>query len=118
MPYFASYGASKSYVHNFSIALRAELAEQGVVISCLEPGYVRTSFDSNASIENDRYTRFSRRNGMEPKDVAAAGLRGLFKRKARIVPGCVNKVAATAAEAIPPSWAARTVYKAIGKLVS
>lgn len=118
MPYFASYGASKSYVHNFSIALRAELSGKGVAISCLEPGYVRTSFDSNASIENDRYKRFSRRNGMDPQDVAVVGLKGLFRRKARIVPGFGNRIAAAAAETVPPSWAAGAVYRAIGKLIS
>ncbi|MFO7848516.1 MAG: SDR family oxidoreductase [Spirochaetia bacterium] len=118
MPFFSSYGASKSYVHNFTIALRAELSRHGVVLSCLEPGYVRTSFDSNASIENERYRRFSHRNGMDPQDVAAVGLRGLFRKKARIVPGISNKIAAAIAETVPPSWAAGTVYKAIGKLTS
>lgn len=118
MPYFAVYGASKSYVHNFSIALRAELAGEGVVIGCLEPGYVRTSFDSNASITNERYRRFSHRNGMDPQDAAAVGLKGLFRKKARIVPGCANRITAALTEVVPPSWAAGTVYKAVGKIIS
>jgi hypothetical protein len=118
MPHFASYGASKRYVHDFSIALRHELAHRGVGVTCLEPGYVRTSFDANAHIENERYLRFSERNSMHPQEVAAAGLRGLFRGKARVVPGFSNSIIAALASVIPPSWSARVVYGAVSRLTS
>lgn len=118
MPYFAAYGATKSYVHNFSIALRAEVAKRGVVVSCLEPGYVTTSFDENARIENERYLKFSQRNGMSPRETAVIGLRALFRGKARVVPGFGNKIVAGLTSLIPPSWSARTVYGSVSKLIS
>lgn len=58
-PYFASYAASKSYVLDYTLALRAELSGSGVVVTCLLPGYVRTDFDDNAGIESEAYKKFA-----------------------------------------------------------
>lgn len=118
MPFFASYGASKSYVHNFTVALRAELADKMVHLTCLEPGYVRTSFDSNAKVENESYLRFSERNAMSPKEVAEIGLRGLLKGKARVVPGTANRLVAALASHVPPSWSAGLIYRSLKKMIS
>jgi short-subunit dehydrogenase len=43
-PYFAAYGASKSFVLNFSEALAKELEDYGVSVSCLSPGPTDTVF--------------------------------------------------------------------------
>ena len=45
-PFFASYAASKSYVHSFSAGLRRELARHGIAVTCLQPGFVKTGFDT------------------------------------------------------------------------
>lgn len=43
-PGFAVYAASKSYVRSFSYALRAELKERGISVTCVCPGPVDTEF--------------------------------------------------------------------------
>lgn len=101
MPYFASYGASKSYVLSYSLALRAELKPHGVRVSCLLPGYIRTRFDGAAGIESEAYLAFSSRNAMEADPVARVGLSALAAGRAAAVAGARNKAASFAMALIP-----------------
>lgn len=103
MAYFASYGASKAYVHSFSLALRAELKSSGVVVSCLLPGYVRTAFDDNAGVTSRAYKAFSSRNAMDAARVAAIGLRALDRGGAIVIAGGTNKFAASLMALLPAS---------------
>jgi short-subunit dehydrogenase len=103
MPYFASYGATKSYVLNYSLALRAELAPHGVGVSCVLPGYIRTSFDGNAGIESAKYRAFSDKNAMEADAVAAQGLRLLARGRGYAIAGGINKLSAFGMALLPPS---------------
>lgn len=93
-PFFASYAATKSYVFNYSLALRAELAGSGVSVTCLLPGYVRTGFDEHAGIVSDAYKRFSIANSLAADVVAKIGLRAMDRRKAFIIAGGRNRLAA------------------------
>jgi hypothetical protein len=114
MPNFAAYGASKSYVRTFSLALRAELAGTGVTVTCLEPGYVRTSFDDNAKIRSRRYRAFSRKSGMEP----GAGLKAVMKGRAVAVPGLMNRLIVLISSLVPEPIAAAVIGKAVRALAS
>jgi hypothetical protein len=116
MPNFAAYGASKSYVRSYSLALRAELAGTGVQVSCLEPGYVRTAFDENAKIRSRRYRAFSRRNGMEPRAVARVGIRAMLKGRAVAVPGLSNRLVLFFTALVPEQLAAAVIGRAVRKL--
>jgi len=51
MPYGAGYSAAKAYVLNFSEALHQELRGQGVTVTALCPGPVRTDFWAKAGWE-------------------------------------------------------------------
>ncbi|MBU0929114.1 MAG: SDR family oxidoreductase [Spirochaetes bacterium] len=93
-PYFAAYAATKSYVLNYTLALRAELRGSGVVVTCLLPGYVRTDFDDNAGVKSAAYKRFSSANGLGPEEVAAVGLAALEDGKAFAIAGARNRIAA------------------------
>jgi short-subunit dehydrogenase len=93
-PFFASYAATKSYVLNYSLALRAELSSAGIQVCCLMPGYVRTDFDANAGIESDRYKSFSHANSMGATEVARIGLNALASRKPAVIAGARNRFAA------------------------
>jgi short-subunit dehydrogenase len=93
-PFFASYAATKSYVLNFSLALRAELSATGINVCCLMPGYVRTGFDANAGIESAKYENFSQANSMGAAEVAAIGLAALASRKPAVIAGARNRFAA------------------------
>jgi short-subunit dehydrogenase len=90
-PYFSIYAASKSYVFNYSLALYTELKKQGITVTCLLPGFVRTNFDANAQIGSKKYREFSSKNSMTPERVAKIGLKGLFKKKPFIIAGFKNK---------------------------
>ncbi len=118
MPFFAAYGASKSYVRNFSLALRAELKPQGVRVCCLEPGYVRTSFDENAHVDSEAYRKFSDRNAMTAEQVAAAGLKALFCGRPLFVPGIANRLLGGLTRILPPTWTARIVHRSVNSLIS
>ena len=48
VPYMAVYAASKTFLHNFSLALFAEWEEKGVLVQTLVPGPTATEFDAKA----------------------------------------------------------------------
>lgn len=116
MPFFAAYGATKSYIHNFSLALRAELKRKNISVSLLEPGFIRTNFDEAAGIESKTYRSFSFRNGMSPERVAKAGIRLLFSGKARSMPGLGNRISAATAKILPDSLIASIMRLSVLKL--
>src|SRR6056297_2916722 len=139
MPRYAAYGASKSFVREFTLALRQELlgaakadkkAEQrreqaksprspkSPKVSVLEPGYVNTGFDENAGIENRRYKKFSVGNSMPARRVAEIGLRGLLAGRPVIVPGLRNLAMVTLVRLLPKTLAARVVWKAFSALTA
>ena len=93
-PYLASYAASKSYVLSFSAALRSELRGSGVSVTCVQPGFVRTSFDDNAKITSGKYLEFSSRNALSPERVARIGLRMMFRKRLSGITGVINNIAA------------------------
>ena len=118
MPNFAAYGASKGYVRSFSVALNAELAGSGVHCSCLEPGYVRTDFDTNARIHSARYRAFSRKHGMEPREVARAGVKALKRGKAVAIPGITNRLIAWFSGIVSEPLAAFVIGRGVRALSS
>ena len=93
-PYFASYAASKSYVLMYSLALRCELSGSGVTVTCLQPGYVATSFDDNAGIVSKSYRGFSRNHAMSAARTALIGIDGMERGRAVVIAGGVNRAAA------------------------
>lgn len=89
MPYKAVYAASKSYVISFSEALHEELKHTSVNVSLLCPAGVDSFQESSTRI--DKIGWIAQAGRLTPKDVAAAAVDGILKRKRRIIPGVVNK---------------------------
>ena len=97
-PNMAVYFATKAYVLSFTEALHEELKPHGVRVSCLCPGPTRTEFGEVAGFGgNGLFDRFA----MEAPEVVAAGLRGLDKNRAVVVPGLQNKVTAASTRFAP-----------------
>lgn len=99
-PGVALYGASKRYLLDFADALRAELSVWGVNVTCLAPGATATGlYESRVDVGK------AKRLGVmvDPVFVARAGLRGLFARRARVVPGVGAKLMAWGM-ALCPGW--------------
>jgi hypothetical protein len=101
-PYQAVYGASKAFVLSFSQALWAEARAAGVAVTALCPGPTRTGF-VNALGAEVGHTAIYRRLG-DPEPVIEAGLRGLDKGRAVVIPGWRNKLIAESGRLTPREW--------------
>ena len=99
-PKMAVYFATKAFVLSLSEALHEELKPHGVKVSCLCPGPTRTEFGDVAGFGgNGLFDKVA----MEAPAVVAAGLSGLDRNKAVIVPGVVNKITASSGRFAPRS---------------
>ncbi len=74
MPGVATYGATKAFLVSFSRSLRAELADSGVAIQCLCPGYTRTEIHSRDTFRGFDVSRVPDNLWMEASDVVAESL--------------------------------------------
>ncbi|GIF13104.1 SDR family NAD(P)-dependent oxidoreductase [Actinoplanes teichomyceticus] len=106
-PFFATYCAGKTFVLNFSLALRSEYRGRGVKVLALCPGPTRTAFFDVVG-ERAAVGRF-----MTAEPVVRAALRGLDRDHAYVVPGLGNKVTA---HLLPRR--SRRMVTAIAKLVT
>src|SRR5918996_977177 len=90
-PNMAVYFATKAYVLSFTEALHEELKPHGVRVSCLCPGPTRTEFGEVAGINTiGQFDRLA----MEAEPVVLAGLEGLERNQAVVIPGAVNTAVA------------------------
>jgi len=80
--YQAVYNASKSFVHSFALALRAELADTGVTVTSLMPGPTDTEFFARAGMLD---TRIGAGEKDDPADVARDGFEALMQGEERVV---------------------------------
>lgn len=85
-PNMAVYAATKSFVTSFSEAVHEENRAHNVKVSALCPGFVATEFQA-VSGGADRFTRTPRLLWLKADDVARAGLDGVAKNRAIVVPG-------------------------------
>ena len=84
-PLYATYGASKSFVLNFSFALRNELRGTAVKCTAISPEPVVTEFQQVAGQdENHPYIRL---NKVTSAQVAKEGINAMHKGKASVIPG-------------------------------
>ena len=99
-PRMAVYFATKAFVLSLSEALHEELKPHGVNVTCLCPGPTRTEFGEVAGFGgNGMFDRVA----MESPEVVKAGLDGLDKNKAVVIPGLVNRIGATSTRFAPRS---------------
>ena len=104
-PGFAVYFASKAFVLSFTEALHQELKGSGVHVTALCPGPTRTEFGEVARVTNAAFDKFA----ADAPTVVAAGLRGLARNKAVVIPGVTNKLSAQSTRLIPRAAMRRIV---------
>jgi short-subunit dehydrogenase len=97
-PYQAVYNASKAFIDSFSVALRAELEESGVTVSCLMPGATETPFFERADMLD---TKIAQSKKDDPTDVARSGFEAMMRGEVSVVTGWKNKVATAMAHVTP-----------------
>ncbi len=97
-PGMAVYFATKAMVLSFSEALHDEAKPYGVKVSCLCPGPTRTEFRSVSGFDpKGRLAKIS----ADSASVVRAGLNGLERNKAVVVPGLSNKLISQANRFLP-----------------
>jgi short-subunit dehydrogenase len=104
MPGSANYAATKAYVLSLSEALHSELKEDGVTVTALCPGPVKTEFTKVAGIEGSEEST-PEFLWMTAEQVAADALRGLESGKRVVVPGVLNRAGAIGGQHAPRALA-------------
>ncbi len=94
----AVYFATKAFVLSFSEALHDEVKPLGIKVSCLCPGPTSTEFRSVSGF--DPKGKLAKLSADAPS-VVAAGLKGLARNKAVVVPGLSNKAISQAHRLFP-----------------
>jgi short-subunit dehydrogenase len=108
-PGYGVYFASKAFVLSLSEALHHELEGSGVHLSCLCPGPTESEFSQVA-----RGRPSGSRLRASARAVAAAGLRGLQRNQAIVVPGFGNKITSQMSRFLPRAIMRRIVARVKG----
>jgi short-subunit dehydrogenase len=94
----AVYNASKAYLNSLSFALREELSDTNVSLTCLMPGATETEFFRRAGMLDTKL-------GSEEKDdaamVARSGYKAMLNGESDVVTGMKNKIQSAVANVMP-----------------
>lgn len=101
VPTLAIYCASKSFVLQFTRAIRHELKGNGVHVSCLSPGPTDTNFMDAAGMTTEKMKKNAAKFNMTSESVAKTAIDGLMKNKAEIIPGFLNLLQAKMVNFVP-----------------
>jgi short-subunit dehydrogenase len=96
--YQAVYNGTKAFMDSFSFALRAELKDSGVSVTCLMPGATDTEFFERAGMED---TKVAAGKKDDPADVAKTGFDAMMKGEGDVVSGWKNKIQSAIANVTP-----------------
>jgi short-subunit dehydrogenase len=96
--FHAVYNGTKAFIDSFSFALRAELKDSGVTVTCLMPGATETEFFERAEMTD---TKVGQEEKDDPADVARAGFEAMLRGDGDIVTGWKNKFQTTMANVTP-----------------
>jgi short-subunit dehydrogenase len=95
----AVYNGTKAFLDSFSYALRNELKDTEITVTCLMPGATDTEFFERADMMDTKVG--TQDNKDDPADVARAGFEAMMRGDADIVTGLKNKVQTTIANVTP-----------------
>lgn len=94
----AVYNATKAFIDSFCYALRDELKDSGVTVTCLMPGPTDTEFFERADMMD---TDVATGPKASPADVAKAGFEAMMDGESDVVAGWKNKLQALMANVTP-----------------
>ena len=97
--YQAVYNGTKAFLNSFSFALRAELKDTGVTVTCLMPGATETDFFERADMLDTKVGHGRRRT--IPADVAKTGFEAMMNGEGDVVSGWQNKLQSAIANVTP-----------------
>jgi uncharacterized protein len=96
----AVYNGTKAFIDSFSFALRNELKDTEVTVTCLMPGPVETEFFERAGMLD---TKVGQGKKADPAKVAKTGFDAMMKGEGDVVAGFKNKLQAAVAAVTPQS---------------
>lgn len=111
-PQMQTYGATKTFVLNWSVALARELRNCGVRVQALCPGPTRTQFQQRAGIAD---ASAQQRFALQPEAVVATSFRALRRGRVVVVPGWSNQLLALASHVAPRMFAARVAEGVVSR---
>jgi uncharacterized protein len=94
----AVYSGTKAFLNSFSFALRNELKDTNITVTCLMPGATETEFFARADMLD---TKVGQEEKDDPADVAKAGFEAMMKGEGDVVTGWRNKLQTTMANVTP-----------------
>lgn len=94
----AVYNGTKAFLDSFAFALRNELKNTNVTVTCLMPGATETDFFARAGMED---TLVGTMKKDDPAMVARVGYRAMMKGQGDIVSGWKNKLQTMVANVTP-----------------
>lgn len=98
-PYMALYNASKAFLHSFSFALREELKDSGITVTCLLPGVTDTAIFRRSHTED---TELATEPRMDAGEVARQGFQAMMQGEDEVITGWKNKLT-VAQEMVAPA---------------
>lgn len=101
VPSLAAYAATKSFVVLFTRAIRFELKNTAVSVTCLSPGATATNFTNRAGMQ--AMQAVADKFNMNADIVAKIAVEGMFANKAEIIPGFVNWISTMGTYFLPKS---------------
>jgi uncharacterized protein len=102
--YQAVYNGTKAFLDSFSYALREELKDSNITVTCLMPGPTETEFFRRADMLDTKVGTEIKDN---PADVAKNGFAAMMKGEGGVVSGMRNKMEAAVAHVTPAETLAK-----------
>jgi short-subunit dehydrogenase len=94
----AVYNGTKSFVNSFAFALRNELKDTDITVTCLMPGATETRFFERADMLD---TKVGQQEKDDPADVAKTGWDAMMRGDGDVVSGMKNKIQSAVANVTP-----------------
>lgn len=95
----AVYNGTKAFIDSFTAALRNEMKDTGVTLTCLMPGVTDTEFFERADLMDTKVGASDKK--MDPARVAGIGFKAMQKGEADVVAGLKNKVTVALSKVMP-----------------
>jgi len=95
----AVYNGTKAFIDSFALALRNELKDTGVTVTCLMPGVTDTNFFARADMLDTKVG--TQEDKADPAEVARIGFDAMMKGDADVVAGLKNKLQVAMAGVTP-----------------
>jgi short-subunit dehydrogenase len=96
----AVYNGTKAFIDSFSLALRNELKDTPVTVSCLMPGPTDTEFFHRADMDTTKVANDPKLM-MQPDEVARVGFEAMLKGEADVVAGWRNRMQVAMSKVMP-----------------